>query len=288
MVMFINVLLFGTRGLYLFGREKENPEKAKRNEELETIINCGGNWQEVRKNIAFKILEGADPNIVAQNRKTALHEAASFEDYEGAEFLLHQGSNPNISNGQGQTPLFFVSSRYFAELLFSRGACARVVDNYGYTLLHYAMYGEPALLPLYLEKLAQENYGDVLDQVPVENFFIGKERIRPNSILHGLLPFQITPNTRNSCGEVPLHILAQEVPFFIENYEYENCCLKVQTLLGAGALLNVEDNCGRIPYDIALKKIREVWGTEDFSDAQEFLSLFYLKRNNYFLGQPKR
>lgn len=81
--------------------------------------------------------------------------------YEGTEYLLKQGANPNITNSLGETPLHQAadnSQEKFARLLLEYKADPNAQQNDGDTPLHHAAFrGDAKMLSLLMEYSGNPN-----------------------------------------------------------------------------------------------------------------------------------
>lgn len=97
---------------------------------------------------------GANPNT-KRHGFTALHDAASNRDLESLQLLLEFNANTNITNADGATPLVhaaFVASEQetlsnndfidIIECLLLHKANPNIVDNAGWSALHYLVLGQ--------------------------------------------------------------------------------------------------------------------------------------------------
>lgn len=86
---------------------------------------------------------GIDVNQVhGPHAETALHAAADAGDFDAVEVLVENGSDVNVEDDAGHTPLvnsLFAKSIECTRLLIKSGARMDVQINQGYTLLHIAV-----------------------------------------------------------------------------------------------------------------------------------------------------
>lgn len=64
-----------------------------------------------------------------------LHKACIRNNVEGVKLLLKHGSDVNVKNQEGKTPLFLTSNEEILRLLLDAGADWTIVDNRGVTVL---------------------------------------------------------------------------------------------------------------------------------------------------------
>jgi ankyrin repeat protein len=89
-----------------------------------------------------QMLRGADPNLRNAERQTALHLALRNESDKAVQTLLkHPGLDVNAINQAGETPLMLAALKArldWMKALVARGA---LVNEAGWTALHYACSG---------------------------------------------------------------------------------------------------------------------------------------------------
>lgn len=64
------------------------------------------------------------PNIPDPNTYTPMHAAASYDQRPVFEYLLSKGGDPNVTDEDGETPLYTVESVGCAKWLVEHGAKA--------------------------------------------------------------------------------------------------------------------------------------------------------------------
>ena len=72
-----------------------------------------------------------DPNAKDEFQYTCLHAAVSYSHIHVVEYLLDQGADVNISDGDGDTPLHVVENVDIARLLIDKGADPTLVNDSG-------------------------------------------------------------------------------------------------------------------------------------------------------------
>ncbi|KIO34599.1 hypothetical protein M407DRAFT_240459 [Tulasnella calospora MUT 4182] len=75
--------------------------------------------------------EGMSPNAADENTYTPMHAAASYAQIPVLEFLLSRGGNVNITDEDGETPLFVVETVEVARYLLEHGADMNHRNNDG-------------------------------------------------------------------------------------------------------------------------------------------------------------
>ena len=105
---------------------------------------------ENKRLVSRMLLLGANPDIptLLISKKTALHLEAARDDTAVVQELLWAGADPNITDAEGRTPVFYavISGNFSAiQPLLAAGADADVVDKYGKKALDYKLQGQFSL-----------------------------------------------------------------------------------------------------------------------------------------------
>ena len=90
-----------------------------------------------QKSILIKRLAqrtGLTPESPDSNTYTPLHAAASYAQLEVLTYLLAKGGNINVTDNEGETPLFTVESVAMARWLIEHGADPKVQNLEGQTV----------------------------------------------------------------------------------------------------------------------------------------------------------
>lgn len=88
------------------------------------------------------MLRGADPNLRNAERQTALHLALRSESDKVVQTLLkHPGLDVNAINQAGETPLMLAALKGRVELMKQLVARGALVNEPGWSALHYACSG---------------------------------------------------------------------------------------------------------------------------------------------------
>ena len=129
--------------------------------------------------VALLLERGADKEAMDGFEGTPLHVAAGRGARAAAELLLNGGSNVNIKNQQGVTPLqqaigmaaWFNETESVVSLLLDRGANIETTDMYGCTPLHSAATsaGKQEFVTLLLNRNANINVTDNAGYTPLHH-----------------------------------------------------------------------------------------------------------------------
>ncbi|MBA2379377.1 MAG: ankyrin repeat domain-containing protein, partial [Blastocatellia bacterium] len=163
------------------------------------------------------------------------------EDLDEVKQLLAAGTDVNVTDSEGDTPLMtavLVGSVEITRLLLDSGADANAVEEKGMTALMFLDEESTAELA---EMLV--NAGSSLEAEDVDGdtpLVVAAVRSVPAEVLEVLIRASSDVNHRNKKGETALMIAAREG-------DLEN----VQLLLAAGADVNAEDEDGETAWDKA-------------------------------------
>ncbi|ORY33797.1 ankyrin repeat-containing domain protein [Naematelia encephala] len=89
--------------------------------------------------------EGLSPNVKDSNSYSPMHAAASYAHHPLLLYLLSKGGNINLSDDDGETPLFTVESIDTARLLIENGADPLVQNDQGQTAAEYLQDDHPEI-----------------------------------------------------------------------------------------------------------------------------------------------
>jgi cytohesin len=149
------------------------------------------------------VAKGTDVNVKNTRGYTPLHWAVSQNHKDVVEFLIAEGADVDARSNGDSTPLHFVKNKAVAETLITNGADMEVKDNKGYTpLLRAAKYRTKEVVEALLEA------GALVDAKEKEE------------------------------GQTPLHFAARR-----GNLEI------AEALIAAGAEVNALDRSGDTPLD---------------------------------------
>jgi len=100
---------------------------------------------------------GTDPNIQNEKGKTPLHHAAKMGKIDVLKVLLVAGADPNIKDEKGKTPLYYAAAKGDADtvgLLLEAGASPHVKDKNNQTALDLALEsGHGLIVSTFLQRL---------------------------------------------------------------------------------------------------------------------------------------
>jgi ankyrin repeat protein len=186
-------------------------------------------------------LDQPDPFVVQINTpdaqgRTPLRQAAFGDDPEMVSALIRSGANPNLTDGQGKTPLQHTRSGEVAIALIAGGADLGVRDQEGRTPLHNAVYN-----PLHPAPGTQYANRD---------------------LTHALLAAGADVNAVDNDRRTPLHLTKDPHT--------------AAALVKAGADVTIKDSQGRCPTDGALPdKVNAIERERSKLEAHSPLSNLY-------------
>lgn len=102
-------------------------QSAARNQKNIWVAAGDGDLERVQELVG----EGIPPNVADENTYTPMHAAASYAQIPVLEFLLSRGGNVNITDEDGETPLFVVETVEVARYLVEHGADVNHRNNDG-------------------------------------------------------------------------------------------------------------------------------------------------------------
>ncbi|WWC69474.1 uncharacterized protein I206_103415 [Kwoniella pini CBS 10737] len=117
--------------------------------------------------------EGMSPNDKDSNSYTPMHAASSYAHIELLSYLISKGGNINITDDDGETPLFVVENLETAKFLIDNGAEITLKNEEGLTAANQLEEDHPSISS-YLNSLIPENQQEQLnsnqqDQVEEES-----------------------------------------------------------------------------------------------------------------------
>ena len=247
-----------------------------------------GAEQEYVEIVNLILKHGASADKKGSGDRTALHEAATYGNDTIIDVLLKYKTDPNTTDGEGNTPLILASSggrtcrwddRVFREkagnreeyvetvkLLLNNGSSSSQGNNRGITALHEASrYGQNTIVKLLLQHKADPNATDMSDNTPLILAARGGRawNRRGVPVLHGeagngqeyvetvrlLLIHGSSSSKGNKCGITALHKAAK----------YEQNTI-VELLLEHKADQNAVDDEGNTPL---MSAVMSMYGKKD-------------------------
>ena len=194
-----------------------------------------------RVDVARLLLErGANAKSRSKHGWTPLHAVSGNGCPDIVPLLLERGADINAQDFSRQTPLSVAllgGKLEVARLLLGRGANPNFVDRRGRTPLHIATEnGYSSLVRLLLDHGAEVNIENWDHKTPL---FLGLE----TKVLEAarLLWHGANVNTRDKCGNTPIHIASQKGPLEI-----------VPLLLDRDVDVNIKDWDHKTPLAIAV------------------------------------
>ena len=208
------------------------------------------------------ISHGTDVNAQDDRGQTALHLAPCFWDLNLVRMLVARGANVNVEDNHGETPLLRVSGAEVfpnedcfrvAQLLLECGADVdrRLRGENHETLLHRASYFlELKLVRMLVDYGANVNAEDNLGRTPLhrvsEDSSSYKSDMDRFGVAQHLMEHGAYANIPDKYRETPLHLASRLVSLDV-----------VWILLKHGADLHVENEEGKIPFQLAQDSMKE-------------------------------
>ena len=178
---------------------------------------------------------GADVDIQrTESKATPVLSATKWHNYLAASLFLRYGTNVNVQDNDGKTPLLWaviLGSENLVRLLLQHNADVNIQDIGGYTPLYWSLVlrSEENLVTLFLEHNADLNIQDIFGCTALHQLV--KEG--NTNLVRLLLEHNADVNIQDSHGKTPLH---QSVIEGDENL--------VGLLLTHNADVNIHDNDG--------------------------------------------
>lgn len=175
-----------------------------------------------------------------------LHLAVKFKNDEVALKLILEGANVNIQNKKMVAPLHLASTNSnlnILNILINHGARINIVDENGLQPIHYAVKsGDKTIIRTLLDcgssLVATDNRKNNVLHFACE---AGSDEI----VIYILRHLTIT-DFKNIYGQTPLHLASL------------NCTIKsIKALIDAGYHLDIKDNNGDTPYDLAYRNEKQ-------------------------------
>ncbi len=199
------------------------------------------------------LAKGVSPNVPVDVllQRAAIHVAAERGAVKNLASMLQAGGNPNLPDGEGNTPLHWASTGGAAlltsdhpaaiRLLGQHGADLHRTNHHGSTPLHVAVTRsyEASVIKALLDLGAQPDRVDGAGLTVLQRF--AKDGTNDGRIVTLLLKAGANPDHKTPGGDTPLHLavrLGSGLPAV------------VQALLNGGAEPCVQDAEGFTPYQL--------------------------------------
>jgi ankyrin repeat protein len=184
--------------------------------------------------------EGTDINVKDETGGTPLHWTSFYGLQELAELLVAKGANVYAHDNDGWTPLHWAKAKKILEFLLSKGADVNSRDQFGQTPLHIlAIDSLPDVIGFLISKGAQVNDKDSMGKTPL-HFAVLKGNVE---VAAYLISQGAQVNAKENTGKTPLHLAA------IKGYKEV-----AEALIKSGGDCDIKDNEGKSSIDYALER----------------------------------
>ncbi|MCY4132215.1 MAG: ankyrin repeat domain-containing protein [Nitrospira sp.] len=217
----------------------------------QSLFNVAKNdqWNEDVRSLLAK---GASPNVPVDTllQRTAIHVAAEQGAVKNLVAMLQAGGNPNLLDGEGNTPLHWATTGFTANhpaairFLVQHGADLHRTNHNGATPLHVAVYNVWSLngdvVKALLDAGAKPETVDGDGMTALQGFAqSGADR---GDIVTLLLNAGTNPDRKTPGGDAPLHLAVKHGT---------GKTSVVKALLNGGADPCVQDAEGHTPYQLS-------------------------------------
>jgi ankyrin repeat protein len=178
--------------------------------------------------VKFLLDWGINPNNRNQWGETALHGLMAEKDYHWYNdiitLLLKAGTDPNLANAAGITPVHIAAggnSTEILKLLMDYGGNLNSVDSQGNSPVHFAVANSnPGIIELMIENSANLNIRNHQGEYPL-HWAVGNGNLLCVQIL---IDQGVDPDIQDYSGNTPLHwAVFGENPEMVELLIFNNC-----------------------------------------------------------------
>jgi len=192
------------------------------------------------------LISGTDPNLLDEYGQTPLfrivYNASPFQ-LDFFQLFVSFGADVNLPKPDGTTPVFYAKGAILKKLI-DNGAVLTVKDNSGGSPLHNASEIED--VELFLKSGLDINEKNNSLSTPLHGYVYSS-----SSLVKFALDNKAEVNAVNKNGWTPLICLAR-TEYVTEKNELQEILTTAQFLLDFGADKNVKDNLNKTAYDHAI------------------------------------
>ena len=203
---------------------------------------------------ALELLLAAGADVNAKNAFDATALLWAARDPVKARMLIEHGANVNVQSKQGRTPLMVASraqgSSGVIQLLLDKGADPRVKDKRADTpLLLASEIGDVRMMRLLIDHGAPVNVANHFGETPLMLAALGNSLEGVRLLLAKGADVKPAMTSYSTVRNGPIPLVGLTVLFFAAPYASPEL---IQTLLDAGAAVNVQDARGFTPLMLAV------------------------------------